>query len=96
MTTLLRRSSLLGERLQLGFFVRSFIQQQDHYPFYAFPGLDIPPGGISPDTTTDLIPFSRCFCGEEKAGQRVCAAKSAKAADPSVCKRELAGESGRK
>jgi predicted CXXCH cytochrome family protein len=46
-----------GEWGRFGFDVRSFVQQQDNYPFYAFPVLDIPPGMTTPlDTTTDLIP----------------------------------------
>ena len=51
-----------GERLQAGFNMRSFVQQQDNYPFYAFPVLDIPPGATtSPDTTTELIPAHSVF-----------------------------------
>lgn len=51
-----------GEHLQVGLFIRSFIQQQDHYPFYAFPVLDVPPGASSPpDSTTDLIPGQSVF-----------------------------------
>jgi predicted CXXCH cytochrome family protein len=51
-----------GERAQVGFDMRSFIQQQDHYPFYAFPVLDVLPGTTTPpDTTTDLIPSHRTF-----------------------------------
>jgi len=46
-----------GEWGRFGFDIRSFVQQQDNYPFYAFPVLDIPPGTTTPlDTTTDLIP----------------------------------------
>ena len=59
-----------GDRLRIGFAIRSFEQQQDHYPFYAFPVLDIPPvppsppppaclnhpPGVPPDCTTDNIP----------------------------------------
>jgi len=54
-----------GEWARLGFDMRSFVQQQDHYPFYAFPVLDVPPGGgalgncqppTAADCTTDLIP----------------------------------------
>jgi predicted CXXCH cytochrome family protein len=52
----------LGDRLQAGFDVRSLVQQQDHYPFYAFPVLDIPPGSTTPpDSTTDLIPSGTVF-----------------------------------
>lgn len=58
-----------GERLQVGLFVRSFIQQQDHYPFYAFPVLDIPPGSTTaPDTTTDLIPGQAVFGVKRRLG----------------------------
>ena len=52
----------VGERLQVGLFIRSFVQQQDHYQFYAFPVLDIPPGSTTPaDTSTDLIPGQSVF-----------------------------------
>lgn len=34
--------------LQVGLFIRSFVQQQDHYKFYAFPVLDVPPGSTTP------------------------------------------------
>jgi predicted CXXCH cytochrome family protein len=58
-----------GERLQVGLFVRSFVQQQDHYPFYAFPVLDIPPGETTaPDTTTDLIPGQSVFGVKRRLG----------------------------
>jgi predicted CXXCH cytochrome family protein len=51
-----------GEHLQVGLFIRSFVQQQDHYNFYAFPVLDVPPGATSaPDSTTDLIPGQSVF-----------------------------------
>jgi hypothetical protein len=33
-----------ADHIQAGLFIRSFVQQQDNYPFYAFPVLDIPPG----------------------------------------------------
>lgn len=52
-----------GQWARAGLDMRSFVQQQDHYPFYAFPVLDVPPGGgalpncqPSSDCTTDLIP----------------------------------------
>ena len=45
-----------GRWLQFGFDMRSFVQQQDDYPFYAFPVLDVLPGNPPPDSTTDLIP----------------------------------------
>ncbi|HKI13150.1 MAG TPA: cytochrome c3 family protein [Candidatus Acidoferrum sp.] len=58
-----------GERLQVGIFVRSFIQQQDHYPFYAFPVLDVPPGATSPpDSTLDLIPGQAVFGVKRRLG----------------------------
>jgi hypothetical protein len=58
-----------GERLQVGLFVRSFMQQQDHYNFYAFPVLDIPPGDtVAPDTTTDLIPRQAVFGVKRRLG----------------------------
>jgi predicted CXXCH cytochrome family protein len=51
-----------GEHLQAGLFIRSFVQQQDNYPFYAFRVLDIPPGDTIPsDTTTNLIPNQAVF-----------------------------------
>jgi len=51
-----------GEWGKFGFDIRSFVQQQDNYPFYAFPVLDIPPGTTTPpDTTTDLIPSHTPF-----------------------------------
>ena len=47
----------LGQWAKMGFDIRSFVQQQDHYQFYAFPILDVPPGTtVPPDSTTDLIP----------------------------------------
>ncbi len=52
-----------GQWARVGFDMRSFVQQQDHYPFYAFPVLDVPPAGgalpncaPSADCFTDLIP----------------------------------------
>lgn len=58
-----------GERLQVGLFIRSFLQQQDHYNFYAFPVLDVPPGSTSaPDTTTDLIPGQSVFGVKRRLG----------------------------
>jgi predicted CXXCH cytochrome family protein len=51
-----------GDWLEVGFFIRSFVQQQDHYNFYAFPVLDVPPGSTtSPDTSVDLIPGQSVF-----------------------------------
>jgi predicted CXXCH cytochrome family protein len=51
-----------GQRAQFGFDMRSFVQQQDHYPFYAFPVLDVPPGATTPpDSTTDLISSHATF-----------------------------------
>lgn len=46
----------LGDWLQAQFSQRSFVQEQDHYPFYAFPVLDVPPGTTQPaDTSSDSI-----------------------------------------
>jgi predicted CXXCH cytochrome family protein len=51
-----------GQWARASFDLRSFVQQQDHYPFYAFPVLDVPPGTNSPaDTSTDLIPSHATF-----------------------------------
>ncbi len=57
-----------GEWLQVGFDTRSFVQQQDHYPFYAFPLLDMgtanppcQPPQSSADCTTDSIPSQSIF-----------------------------------
>ena len=51
-----------ADRLQAGLFIRSFLQQQDNYPFYAFPVLDVPPGStIPPDSSTNLIPNGSVF-----------------------------------
>lgn len=59
-----------GESAKFGFDVRSFVQQQDHYPFYAFPVLDIPPGTTTPsDTTTDLIPSHVPFAVTRRLGK---------------------------
>src|SRR5947209_16444197 len=42
-----------GQWVKFGFDIRSFVQQQDNYPFYAFPVLDVPPGTTTPpDSTT--------------------------------------------
>lgn len=46
-----------GEWLQVGLFIRSFVQQQDHYNFYAFPLLDV---GAT-DTYNDIIPGRSVF-----------------------------------
>ncbi|MFI5058896.1 MAG: cytochrome c3 family protein [Candidatus Acidiferrales bacterium] len=59
----------VGEWLQAGFNTRGFVQQQDHYPFYAFPRLDIFPGETTPrDTTTDLIPANTTFGVKRRMG----------------------------
>ena len=84
-----------GERLQVGLFVRSFMQQQDHYNFYAFPVLDVNPDGTVSRQHHRSHPRSVCVRGEKKAGQRVRAGQSAKAANPSVCEGGLAGARGR-
>ena len=58
-----------GERLQVSFDMRSFVQQQDHYPFYAFPLLDVPPGATTPpDSFTDLIPSHTVFGVKRRLG----------------------------
>ena len=50
--------------------MRSFVQQQDHYPFYAFPVLDVPPGTTTaPDSTTDLIPSHTPFAVVRRLGK---------------------------
>ncbi|MFI5110432.1 MAG: cytochrome c3 family protein, partial [Terriglobales bacterium] len=51
----------VGDRLQVGVDMRSFVQQQDNYPFYAFPVLDRIPGSGPADSTTDLIPSHSTF-----------------------------------
>ncbi len=53
-----------SHRLQAGFDMRSFMQQQDNYPFYAFPVLDVP----SSDTTLDLIPSHATFGVKRRLG----------------------------
>ena len=59
----------IGKWAQLGFDLRSFVQQQDHYPFYAFPVLDVPPGTTTPlDTTTDSIPSNALFNVKRRLG----------------------------
>lgn len=58
-----------GEWAKFGFDMRSFVQQQDHYPFYAFPVLDVPPGSTTPpDSTTDLIPSHVPFAITRRLG----------------------------
>jgi len=58
-----------GQWERVGFDIRSFVQQQDHYPFYAFPVLDVPPGtSVPPDTTTDLIPSHATFAVARRLG----------------------------
>ena len=66
-----------GERLRVGLFIRSFIQQQDNYPFYAFPALDVQvPGGPTPlpncapsfDCSTFLIPSHAVFGVKRRLG----------------------------
>lgn len=59
-----------GRWLQFGFDLRSFVQQQDDYPFYAFPVLDIPPGDTAPpDSTTELIPPHTTFGVQRRLGK---------------------------
>ncbi|MBV8049861.1 MAG: hypothetical protein JOZ80_01655 [Acidobacteriaceae bacterium] len=58
-----------GEWGKFGFDIRSFVQQQDDYRFYAFPVLDVPPGATAPpDTTTDLIPSHTPFAVTRRLG----------------------------
>jgi hypothetical protein len=63
-----------GKWAQFGFDMRSFVQQQDNYPFYAFPVLDVPPPAAaaplpncqpSADCTTNLI-LLRLFLGRRE------------------------------
>jgi predicted CXXCH cytochrome family protein len=67
-----------GQWARVGFDIRSFVQQQDHYSFYAFPVLDVAPrGGPTPlpncqpsfDCTTDLIPSHTTFAMVRRLGQ---------------------------
>jgi predicted CXXCH cytochrome family protein len=59
-----------GKWAKFGFDMRSFVQQQDHYPFYAFPILDVPPGTTTPlDSTTDLIPSHVPFAMTRRLGK---------------------------
>jgi len=67
-----------GQWARLNFDMRSFMQQQDHYPFYAFPALDVaPPIGPTPlpncqpsfDCTTDLIPSHTTFAMVRRLGK---------------------------
>jgi len=65
----------VGEWAQFGFDMRSFVQQQDHYQFYAFPFLDVPPGSAKPcppdqclDTTSDFIPSRNVFGVKRRLG----------------------------
>src|SRR5208337_1737411 len=58
-----------AENVRAGFDTRSFVQQQDHYPFYAFPVMDIPPGtSTPPDSTVDLIPSHAPFGVKRRFG----------------------------
>jgi predicted CXXCH cytochrome family protein len=65
-----------ADRLRIGLAIRSFQQQQDHYPFYAFPVLD--PGVATPpcqppqpsaDCTTDLVPSQTTFGVKRRLGE---------------------------
>jgi hypothetical protein len=65
-----------GEWGRFGFDIRSFVQQQDNYPFYAFPVLDVPitPPSInnclpSADCTTQLIPSHTPFAVTRRLGK---------------------------
>jgi predicted CXXCH cytochrome family protein len=53
-----------GERLWVGFAIRSFEQQQDNYPFYAFPTLDVG----APDDAKDFIPPATTFAVVRRLG----------------------------
>lgn len=65
-----------GEHVRVGLFIRSFVQQQDHYNFYAFPVLDVPPGATTPpDSTTDLIPGQSVFGVKRRMGNAYAQAK---------------------
>jgi len=66
-----------GEWLQAGLFIRSFVQQQDNSPFYAFPVLDVPPASAPPplpncqpsaDCTSILIPSSQVSGVQRRLG----------------------------
>jgi predicted CXXCH cytochrome family protein len=58
-----------GDRLRIGLAMRSFEQQQNNRPFYAFPVLDVPPGATTPpDSTTDLIPPATTFAVVRRMG----------------------------
>ena len=58
----------VGEHLRFGFDTRGFVQQQDHYPFYAFPVMDVDPGSPPSDTTTELIPSHATFGVKRRLG----------------------------
>jgi predicted CXXCH cytochrome family protein len=59
-----------GQWVKAGFDMRSFVQQQDHDLFYAFPVLDVPPGTTEPpDSTTDLIPSHTPFAVTRRLGK---------------------------
>ena len=49
-----------GQWVKFGFDVRSFVQQQDNYPFYAFPVLDVPPPGTPPPAANNCLPSLDC------------------------------------
>ena len=50
-----------GQWARLSFDMRSFMQQQDHYPFYAFPALDVFPPGVPPPAANNCLPSADCF-----------------------------------
>ncbi|HYM74435.1 MAG TPA: DmsE family decaheme c-type cytochrome [Candidatus Dormibacteraeota bacterium] len=67
-----------GEWARLSVDMRSFVQQQDHYNFYAFPVLDVPPGGgalgncqppTAADCFTDLVPSHVPFYAVRRLGK---------------------------
>ena len=59
----------VGDRLRFGFDTRGFVQQQDNYPFYAFPVMDVVPGSSPADTTTNLIPSHATFGVKRRLGK---------------------------
>jgi predicted CXXCH cytochrome family protein len=68
-----------GDRLRIGLAMRSFEQQQDNRPFYAFPVLDVPPGVTTPpDSTTDLIPPATTFAVVRRIGKAYARLKAPK------------------
>ncbi len=50
-----------GQWARLSFDMRSFMQQLDHYPLYAFPALDVFPPGVPPPAANNCLPSADCF-----------------------------------